>query len=116
MIYLTTAISPLMIKENSLEMMGISEISFERLKKIFKQNETIIFPAIGHENTARILEKILETKRDLFNRLYVKDYFSIELDLENDCILCIIPKFRVNESREFTTEEVMSAGFLDVSL
>ena len=58
---------------------------------------------VGHEVTAKILSALLRTEIP-YNRVSVKLAVG-------DILFAVIPNFRASEAREFTYEEVKSAGF-----
>jgi hypothetical protein len=95
--YLTNTFSPMML-ETLREFEG-REISLAEAKTLAANAVS----AISHEVTAAILSALLgrEVK---FNRMNL-------VLRRGDEVVCVIPGFRATESREFTHEEVASAGF-----
>jgi len=94
---LTTTFSPAMLKAGCKA--TVKETTLAEIKAKVKYCKS----AVGHEITAAILSALLEQRID-FNR--------VNLSLDNgDCLYVVIPKFRANEAREFTHEEVTAAGF-----
>lgn len=92
--YLTTTFSPMMLANES-EFVGkpinnLSEIDWD-------------VSAVGHENTAEILTKILDKEVE-FNRTNIKIG-------PGDIVYCVISNFRDSQAREFTKYEIISAGF-----
>ena len=111
-VYITTAFSPMMMGPGVSRMSIVEILDFgpefvgiSGLKGIAE-----FVPAVGHEVTAEILRPIIDAylptvvPGPLFNRV------SISLGIY-DHVLAIIPNFRASEAREFTAEEVLSAGF-----
>ena len=102
--FLTNTFSPMMLGENgSYDEDGvliphkatIQEIELEDVKRgiIFGFNS-----AVSHKITAEILSHILDTEVK-FNR--------VNISLTNgDTVFCVIPKFRADIAREFTTQEI----------
>jgi len=100
--YLTTSISPMMLNSKSEKpiRMIIDEIS--RLIK-FMEIENYI-PAVGHLNTAKIIQKKLG--------LTITPFARINICLNHgDDVIAIIPQFRVEESREYTDKEIENTLF-----
>ncbi|MFW6129746.1 MAG: STIV orfB116 family protein [Atribacterota bacterium] len=95
--YLTTAFSPMMLERYGEAY--VAEIDIVELK----ENAVSCQSVIGHENTAKIVSLLLG-----FNVGFNRD--NIELK-SGDFVYIIIPKFRANEAREFTEEEVVNSGF-----
>lgn len=101
MIYLTNTFSPMMLSNREFIMAIVERTILDAVK-----NELNLFEwtsAVSHEVTAKVLSVLLG-KEVLFNRI------NLTLDY-GDRVLCVIPKFRATESREFTEEEVRSAGY-----
>jgi len=95
--YLTTTFSPMMLGERVSGY--VREISLAQARDILQDS---FVSAVGHEVTAEILSALLDRQVE-FNR--------INLVLQpGDEVLCIIPKFRAEQAREFTKEEVEAAG------
>jgi hypothetical protein len=94
--YLANTFSPMMIKEG--QFIGMP-VSLSQAKAAAKDAKSVV----GHELTAPVLSALLEMPVE-FNRE------SLSL-IPGDQVVCVIPKFRASEAREFTHEEVVSAGF-----
>lgn len=91
--YVTTSFSPMMLK-TGLSFVG-QEVTIEKAKKLINEDTT---SAVSHENTAKLLSSLFGLTI-LFNR--------VKLVLEpGDIIICIIPNFRTDQSREFTEMEI----------
>jgi hypothetical protein len=98
--FLTTTFSPAMVSPG-LQFSG-QELNLEEAKASLDAFGPLT-SAVGHEPTACVLSALLERKVE-FNR--------VNLNLKDgDCVLAIVPNFRASETREFTFEEVSSAGF-----
>lgn len=95
--YLTTTFSPAMLKPGCIAY--IEEVDLEVVKTALPH----LTSAVGHEVTAKILSALLEGEVP-FNRV------NLALDAWDE-VYCVIPNFRASEAREFTREEVESAGF-----
>lgn len=100
-IYLTTTISPAML-DKSAGQMTIREITEDAFAAILKSGEEISF-AVGHENTAKLLEHRYELK-GVFSRV------NLCLGL-GDYVLAAVPMMRVDSTRELTDEEINKAEF-----
>jgi len=102
--YLATTFSPSMLERGrKAEVAELSEEEFASVVRGLLFEEEII-PAIGHENTARLLARRIHVERDLFSR--------IDLTLRaGDRLYCAVPQFRAQEAREFTGEEIEAAKF-----
>ena len=94
--YLANTFSPLMIQDGKFLGMPISLAQAKALAKDAKS-------VVGHEVTATVLSALLGVSV-AFNR----ENLAV---VPGDQIVCVIPKFRANEAREFTFEEVSAAGF-----
>jgi len=100
-IYLTTTITPVMLGEDT-STITIREISEDAFRSIIDSEKEIIM-AVGHENTARLLERKYNIK-NAFNRL--------DLQLKNgDYVIAAVPQIRFDKTREFSLEEVTKARF-----
>jgi hypothetical protein len=97
-IYLATTFSPMMLREKVAGY--VREITLAQAKKILQDP---FVSAVGHEVTAEILSALLGRKVD-FNRT------SLVLK-SGDQLICIIPKFRAEQAREFSRDEVEAAGY-----
>ena len=96
--YLTNTFSPAMLKPGREA--KVEEISLEEVRELLGSHWT---SAVSHEITAVVLSKLLG--------LHVP-FARIALALDHgDTLLCVIPNFRAIEAREFTREEVESAGY-----
>jgi hypothetical protein len=96
--YLATTFSPMMLSERVSGY--VREITLAQARDILQDPFT---SAVGHEVTAEILSALLDRKIE-HNR--------INLVLKSgDQVVCIIPKFRAEQAREFTREEVEAAGY-----
>ena len=95
--YLSTTFSPAMLSRGTearvIEMDGIDGVPpVGRMTSI-----------VSHEVTAAILSAILEEP---------VEFRRVNVTLEpGDWMYCIIPRFRANEAREFSRQEVEAAGF-----
>ncbi len=99
MLYLSTTFSPTMLSPGKDKAI-VGECSLDFIKQKLQHGFRSV---VGHQVTAAILETLLGTDVP-FNRTRVQ--------LETgDILLCVIPNFRADESREFTFQEVASAGF-----
>lgn len=94
--YLANTFSPLMIQDGKFSGMPISLSQASALAADAKS-------VVGHEVTAPILSALLGVPV-AFNR----ENLAV---VPGDQIVCVIPKFRANEAREFSHEEVAAAGF-----
>jgi len=105
--YLTATISPSMIPSSLrglaiLEIFEIEEFTFGRQVKKYRDE---VIPAVGHENTARFLEKRLALlNTNLFSRVNV----TLE---PGDIVYAAIPQVRLPEATEFSDEQIQSAPF-----
>lgn len=97
MLYLGNTFSPMMLEADGNAIMG--EYSLDAVKKFLEKPHTSV---VSHEVTAPILSALLGIPV-AFNRV------NLTLN-KGDCLICVIPAFRCNEAREFTHEEVASAG------
>jgi hypothetical protein len=96
--YLTTTFSPMMLGGGVAGY--VREITLAQAKKILQDP---FVSAVGHEVTAEVLSVLLDRQVE-FNRL--------NLVLKSgDQLICIIPKFRAEQAREFTKDEVEAAGY-----
>lgn len=103
--YLTTTFSPAMLSDNHVvaTVVEVSESQFQDdVHKALSEGE--LTPAVGHENTAALLQARLGLEKTLWARV------NLTLN-DGDVVLAAIPFFRAPESREFTDEEVRSAKF-----
>lgn len=95
--YLTTTFSPAMLKYGIAE---VKEISLDEARDLLRFRWE---SAVGHEITSNVLSTLVG--------IHVP-FARINLALvPGDDIICIIPNFRANEAREFTKEEIESAGY-----
>ena len=102
-VYLTNTFSPAMLCGLKTEA-AVGEVSLELAQSMLTTEGVDNFiSALSHENTAEVLASLLEMPVE-FNRV------NIQL-VPGDIVVCIIPKFRPTETREFTRQEVMNAGF-----
>jgi hypothetical protein len=97
--YLGNTFSPMMLGHGvSCE---VDEVSLGYVRDNLELDE--ITSVVGHEITAVVLSTLLDS-HIAFNR--------VNLVLERgDDILVVIPNFRASEAREFTFEEISSAGY-----
>jgi hypothetical protein len=96
--YLTNTFSPMMLGENTQA--SIKRIDLAKAVEL-AASDTV--DAISHETTAPIVG-VLIGRQVAFNRV------NLVLNA-GDVVVAVIPKFRATEAREFTADEVMSAGF-----
>lgn len=116
-LYITSTISPMMISHSNFKL-TIEEIPIQEIKNELKAiNEGFVksrcidtIGAVSHENTAQIIQPIINTYMPNATDITLFNRININLTLF-DNVLAIIPDFRATESREFTLEEVQSAGF-----
>ncbi len=106
-VYVTTTFSPAMfaseVESIDPHFERISEENFATgIKNALSYTEVV--PAIGDENTAKLLQRKLNLDIELFNRT------NIELR-SGDSLLVAIPKFRAPQAREFSDEEIEKARF-----
>lgn len=94
--YLGNTFSPMMLKEG--EWAEVVEIDLTDLPRMEEATSVI-----SHEITASILSVLLGEEVS-FNRT------GLSL-VEGDTLFCVIPNFRSSEAREFTKEEVETAGY-----
>jgi hypothetical protein len=105
-IYLTTTFSPSMLPEwGSVE---VSEIPLARFQFEVRRAGDNLVPAVGHENTAGILEKQLEGVVYRLPRLFNRINIVLE---PGDMVLAAIPQFRADAAREFSDREIFEAEF-----
>ncbi|MBI9082718.1 MAG: DUF1874 domain-containing protein [Desulfobacterales bacterium] len=95
--YLASTFSPMMlssdVRETSIREIPLSSVpAVESMRSI-----------VSHENTAAVLSMML-CEPVAFSRV------NVEL-APGDMLYCVVPYFRATEAREFTFDEVMSAGF-----
>jgi hypothetical protein len=96
-IYLTATFSPMMLSERVSGY--VREITLTQARDILQDP---FVSAVGHEVTAEILSVLLDRQ---------VEYNRVNLVLKSgDQVVCVIPKFRAEQTREFTKEEVESAG------
>jgi hypothetical protein len=100
-IYLTTTVSPTMMNKQAGQM-NIREITEDAFAAILKSGEDINY-AVGHENTAKLLERRYGLQ-GVFNRV------NLNLRL-GDYVLAAVPLMRVDATRELTNEEIEKAEF-----
>ena len=100
-IYLTTTITPMMLGEHT-STITIREISEDAFTSIIDSGDSITM-AVGHENTARLLEQKYRIK-NAFGRL------NLQLK-DGDYVIAAVPQVRFDKAREFSTEEVTKARF-----
>lgn len=99
MTYLTTTFSPSMLSSGVTA--TVQEITEEKFASYLKVEYV---PAVGHENTAVLLQKKFGLANVPFARV------NITLNA-GDVVLAAIPQFRLPETREFTDNEIASAKF-----
>lgn len=92
--YLTTTFSPSMLGKDRRAF--IEEISLDEVPHG-------LVSAVGHEVTAQVLSALLGQEVS-FNRV------NLTLN-KGDEVYAVIPNFRPGESREFSADEVRSAGY-----
>lgn len=112
-LFVTTAISPMMINTEltmSIQEFKNTKVSMAGIDAAIESAGFEIVPAVGHEVTAKVLEPIVAWNFPSINGLKLFNRVNINME-EGDQVLAIIPSFRANEAREFTLEEVESAGF-----
>jgi len=78
------------------------EIQEEEVVRILRS--TTFIGRIGHENTASLIKERFNLSESPFSR----EPLTLE---EGDAVICLIPQFRVQESREFTDAEIKGAKF-----
>jgi hypothetical protein len=97
-IYLSTTFSPMMLGGGVAGY--VREITLAQAQDILQDG---FVSAVGHEVTAGILSALLGKKIE-FSRT--------NLALKSgDQVVCVIPKFRAEQAREFAKEEVEAAGY-----
>ena len=64
--------------------------------------------AVGHENTARVIERLLGDALPEGVSLFARRNISLRA---GDKVIAVIPQFRADKAREFTNEEISSANF-----
>jgi hypothetical protein len=95
--YLTTTFSPMMLSERVSGY--VREITLAQARDILQDP---FVSAVGHEVTAEVLSVLLDRQ---------VEYNRVNLVLKSgDQVVCVIPKFRAEQAREFTKEEVKLAG------
>jgi hypothetical protein len=95
--FLTTTFSPAMLELGTVA--TVREISLDEAKGLLVDG---FVSAVGHEVTALILSAVLDTRIE---------FARVNLSLSaRDCVVCVIPSFRADVAREFTSEEVEAAG------
>ena len=100
MFYVASTFSPAMV-EKFTPFFG-EEVSLSEARGILDSRPEFV-SAVSHEVTAPIVSALLQVEIP-FNR--------VNLSLQwGDEVLCVIPKFRDTIAREFTFEEVSSAGY-----
>lgn len=97
--YLSTTFSPMMMGGECVK----SEVVECTLSAIKANMPDDTISVVGHETTALILSVLLSRPVE-FNRVNLK----LKTD---DRLFVVIPGFRADVAREFTEEEVLSAGF-----
>lgn len=101
--FIGTAFSPIMLAKGTVA--RIQEINRDEMQigieTMFQCG--VIKSVVAHENTAKILSKMFDNEIH-FNRT------SITLKA-NDVLFVCTPQFRVDESREFTDEEIKNSSF-----
>jgi len=108
-VYITTAISPMMLPQpdaagcHSMVVVEHEEHFFRDLIRIYRENGHEIVGAVGHPNTASLLEA-------KFGLTSLANRVSITLE-PGDRVLAAVPQFRPPESREFSDNEIRSAKF-----
>lgn len=101
-IYFTSTINPAMLSKGA-ESMTVRELDEEMFTSTLLSVKDELIPAIGHKNTAELLERVFHME-NLFQRR--------NISLANgDTVLAAIPQFRVGEAREYTDEEIKKARF-----
>ena len=96
--YLSTTFSPMMLGGGVAGY--VREITLAQAQDILQDKFT---SAVGHEVTAEILSVLLDRKIE---------YNRVNLVLKSgDQVVCVIPRFRAEQAREFTKEEVETAGY-----
>ena len=96
--YLTNTFSPAMV-EAGASFQGTDIPTLEEVKDHLPG----ITSAVSHEVTAAVLSSLLSVSIP-FNR--------VNLSLApGDVVICVIPMFRAQEAREFTFQEISSAGW-----
>ncbi|MFH1984806.1 MAG: hypothetical protein ABIL58_23440 [Pseudomonadota bacterium] len=102
-VYLTTTVSPAMLSPEGRPNMTITELAKPEFAELVAAKRDLIIPAVGHQNTATILE----SKFGL-NSLFAQ---VSPLLRDGDTILVAIPLFRADAIRELSTAEIRSARF-----
>jgi hypothetical protein len=99
-IFISSTFSPMMLGNNVRAI--VREFQLEDVVTVLDEFPEFV-SAVGHESTAKIIS-ILVDRTINFNRINV---------VLSDCdmVLCVIPNFRDTQSREFTKEEIVNAGF-----
>lgn len=96
--YLTNTFSPAMLAQHCGAI--VEEMS---LAQAILSIESGFTSAVSHEVTANVLSALLKCHVP-FNRINLTLYPA-------DRVVCVIPKFRASEAREFTRSEVEGAGY-----
>ena len=108
MIYLTTTISPMMIKPSCvghgvIASIEINEYTYNSFIRVLKEVTNEMTSAVGHENTAIVLNKLLPVEVK-FNRI------NLELEVD-DVVFAIVPQARADKAMEFSDEIIASSNF-----
>lgn len=97
MVYLTNTFSPKMLGKSTIAQ--VVEIGYHDALGALRNGFT---SAVSHEVTAKVLSALIG-KEVAFNRM------NVTLR-EGDVVVAIIPNFRADVAREFSREEIESAG------
>ena len=99
--YIANTFSPMMMHKGPTTTALLAEVPLYHIQNLVQKYE--VTSIISHELTAPVISALV-------GKTFACNRVNVELKAD-DVLLCVIPAFRATEAREFTEEEVRTAGY-----